>query len=225
MVVALFDADGTLYTAQFGFELTKHLLSKGRRWQGYRYIVSVYFQYFLTKIRALDQEKFQRSILSGLNTLMKGCTEEYARNAYQWMLDHAILPTQRTDVIARLREHKAQGHFIMIVSGMTQPALELLQVHLGAEGAIGTLPEIQDGRFTGRTILPAVTGADKAIKVREFLQSRGLEADWPASFAYGDSFTDRQMLSLVGHSVAVYPDKKLFALAKEKGWELFGTPK
>ena len=34
MIAALFDADGTLYTAQFGSELTKHLSSQGRRWYG-----------------------------------------------------------------------------------------------------------------------------------------------------------------------------------------------
>ena len=88
MIVALFDADGTLYTAPFGLELTKHLNSQGRRWYGSRYLASVYLNFFLSKLKALSQEKFQRSILSGLNGLMQGCTEEYAREAYRWMLEH-----------------------------------------------------------------------------------------------------------------------------------------
>jgi phosphoserine phosphatase len=33
------------------------------------------------------------------------------------------------------------------------------------------------------------------------------------------------MLNLVGNPVAVYPDSKLFTLAKEKQWEVLGKPK
>jgi len=61
--------------------------------------------------------------------------------------------------------------------------------------------------------------------VRELVQSRGWDVDWAASYAYGDSFTDHHMLNLVEHPVAVYPDAKLHALAKEKNWEVLGTPK
>jgi len=49
--------------------------------------------------------------------------------------------------------------------------------------------------------------------------------DLSASYAYGDSITDQNMLSLVGNPVAVYPDTKLHALAKEKKWRVLGMPK
>ena len=52
-----------------------------------------------------------------------------------------------------------------------------------------------------------------------------MDADWEASFAYGDSFTDRQILEITGHPTAVYPDAKLHALAREKHWELLDQPK
>lgn len=70
-----------------------------------------------------------------------------------------------------------------------------------------------------------MSGATKAAKVQELVQSRGWDVDWNASFAYGESFTDHHMMSLVGKPVAVYPDAKLYALAQEKNWEVLGTPK
>jgi HAD superfamily hydrolase (TIGR01490 family) len=134
-------------------------------------------------------------------------------------------PSQRADVVARLHEHQAQGHQIVIISGMLSPALELLRNHLGADGCIGTESEIRNSRYTGRSIPPVSMGVHKAVKAREFFQSRGMTVDWSASFAYGDSFTDRDMLELVGHPVAVYPDKKLHALAQAQNWEVLGKPK
>jgi len=224
MIVALFDADGTLYTAPFGPVLADYLATKGRRWQKYRYMASAMPLYMLNKAKLVKTETVQLAFLTGLSRVMQGCTEREAAAAYQWILENAILPTQRMDTLARLREHQAKGHKIAIVSGMIQPSLEFLRSHLGADGAIGSRPEIENERYTGRTLL-AITGKAKATSIREFVQSRGWDVDWPASYAYGDSFTDRQMLSMVGNPVAVYPDKQLHALARAKQWEIFGVPK
>ncbi|MEO5888081.1 MAG: haloacid dehalogenase-like hydrolase, partial [Anaerolineales bacterium] len=97
--------------------------------------------------------------------------------------------------------------------------------HFGVSHLIGTQLEVSNDKYTGRMTPPVITGKAKAGKIRELLSTRGVDVDWSSSHAYGDSFTDREMLSLVGHPVAVYPDKKLFALATEKNWEMIGTPK
>jgi HAD superfamily hydrolase (TIGR01490 family) len=131
----------------------------------------------------------------------------------------------REDVIQRLKEHQAKGHKIIVVSGMTMECAELFRDLLGMDGAIGTYPEFKNGKYTGRTIPPAVSGDAKVTRINEFIESNKWEVDWSSSYAYGDSFTDHYMLSMVGNPVAVYPDKKLLALAKEKAWEVLGTPK
>ena len=214
-----------MYTGQFGIELTRHLSTKGRRFYGWRYYAIVYTLFFLSKIKLVSVQSRQRTILTGLSGLMQGCTEKEALEAYQWMLEHVMIPTQRLEVVTRLREHQVKGHKVVIISGMLSPALELLRTHLGADGCIGTESEIRDGRYSGRSVPPAIMGADKAIQAREYFQARGMQVDWSASFAYGDSITDRDMLELVGHPVAVYPDRKLYALAQSENWEVLGTPK
>ena len=42
----------------------------------------------------------------------------------------------------------------------------------------------------------------------------------PQSYAYSDSITDLPMLELVGHPVAVNPDKELAREAREREWEI-----
>ena len=133
--------------------------------------------------------------------------------------------SQRADVVARLKEHQSQGHLVVIASGSFTPCLDLIGQHFGVADLIGTQLEVSNDKYTGRMIPPVITGKAKAEKIRELLSARGVEVDWSSSYAYGDSFTDREMLSLVGHPVAVYPDKKLFALATKQNWEMIGTPK
>lgn len=225
MIVALFDSDGTLYTGQFGRGMMKYSSSHNRKYFAWRYYAGILPTYLLYKAKLAGWESLQYALLVKLSGLLQGFNEEQATAALTWLLHDYLLPTQRADVFKRLREHQALGHKIIIVSGMLMPAAEIFKDHLGADGAIGTQPEFVNGKYTGRTIPPLISGATKASKVRELIQERGWDVDWAGSYAYGDSFTDNYMMNLVGNPVAVYPDGKLHALAKDKNWEVLGTSK
>lgn len=225
MIVALFDSDGTLYTGQFGRGLMKYSSEHGRRFFAWRYYASILPAYILYKAKLASWETLQRPLLANLSGMLQGLDQQQATQALTWLLLEYLLPTQRADVMKRLREHQAQGHKVMIVSGMFTHAAEILREHIQADGALGTQAEFINGRFTGRSVLPVMSGATKASQVHEFARTRGWEVDWSASYAYGDSFTDHHMLELVGHPVAVYPEPKLYALAREKNWEVLGTLK
>jgi HAD superfamily hydrolase (TIGR01490 family) len=225
MIAALFDSDGTLYTGQFGRGMMKYSDEHGRKYFSRRYYASILPTYLLYKIKLANWQNLQHALLANLSGLLQGLDQKQAVTALTWLMHEYLLPTQRTDVFKRLKDHQANGHKIIIVSGMLMPCAEIFREHLGADGAIGTQPEFSNGKYTGRTVLPLISGEAKADKVKELVQSRGWDVDWASSFAYGDSYTDSSMLNLVGNPVAVYPDSKLLALAKEKNWEVLGTPK
>jgi phosphoserine phosphatase len=46
--------------------------------------------------------------------------------------------------------------------------------------------------------------------------------DWASSWALADRKSDLPVLELVGHPVAVHPDRKLRKLARQRGWEIIG---
>ena len=225
MILALFDSDGTLYTGQFGRGMMKYSSSHNRRYFAWRYYASILPTYALFKAKLASWENMQYALLVNLSGLLQGLDQEQAKAALSWLLFEYLLPTQRPEVFKRLKDHQAQGHKIVIVSGMLMPCAEIFREYLQADGAIGTQPELKNGKYTGQTIPPLISGATKATKVHELVSSRNWAVDWGASYAYGDSFTDNHMLNLVGHPVAVYPDSKLHALAKDKNWEVLGTPK
>jgi HAD superfamily hydrolase (TIGR01490 family) len=225
MILALFDADGTLYTGQFGRGLMKYSSSHGRQFFSQRYYAGVLPAYALYKMKFGSRENMQHALLANLSGMLQGLDQEQAIAALTWLAHEYLLPTQRADVVERLKEHKAKGHKVIIVSGMFMECAEIFKEHFGIEAVIGTQAEFKDGRYTGKTIPPLISGTAKAEKIHELVKSRGWDVDWTSSYAYGDSITDVHMLNLVGNPVAVYPDKKLHRLTKEKNWEVLGTPK
>ena len=225
MIVALFDSDGTLYSNQMGRGMMKYEELHGNKTAARVYFASLLPGFVLNKIGLMKPVAFQELLLKGLTKFIKGLKINGAEPRFEWLVKEFLLKSQRTDVVARLKDHQSKGHLVVIASGSFTPALDLIGKHFGVTNLIGTRLEVSDDKYTGRLTLPVITGKAKAEKVRELLSARGVEVDWSASYAYGDSFTDREMLSLVGHPVAVYPDKKLFALATEKNWEIIGTPK
>jgi len=225
MILALFDADGTLYTGQFGRGLMKYSSEHGRKYYAWRYYIGILPLYLLFKLKLTSREKMQYALLNQLSGMLQGLDQEQAHAALTWLLRDYLLPTERPEVFKRLKEHQARGYKIIIVSGMFMECAQIFKEIIGADGAIGTQPEFFNGRYTGRTIPPLISGDIKVTKVNELVTSRGWDVDWAASYAYGDSISDSHMLNMAGHPVAVYPDEKLNALAKEKNWEVLGTPK
>ncbi len=51
-----------------------------------------------------------------------------------------------------------------------------------------------------------------------YARRRGV--DLRRSYAYADSISDLPMLEAVGNPVAVNPDRRLAAAARERGWQL-----
>jgi len=224
-IAALFDCDGTLFSAQYGRGLMKYSSANGRWGTARAYYASLVIPYFLHKYHLLGDEAFNRTVTSRLAWMVKGLTEQEFTITSEWIIKEHALPTERTEVIARLREHQSKGHVILLVSGWLSPYLELLGAHCKADGVVGTKLELKDGHYTGQIIPPVITGADKDSFAREFFTSNNISVDWDASYAYADSITDTDLFNMVGHPVAVSPDEKLLSLAQLKGWEIIGEPK
>jgi HAD superfamily hydrolase (TIGR01490 family) len=218
MIIALFDSDGTLYSAQFGRGLMQYALQHHRRGKASLYFASLVPDALLARFIPSAKERFQRARIARLAWLVQGYDLEQTQAAFAWVVDEYLLPTARQEVLERLRFHQDQGHRVIIVSGMFTTALERIGLRLGVTDWVGTQIEYHGGRCTGRILPPVIKGVDKVEQVRRYVLDHGLQVDWSSSFAHGDSFSDRDMLELVGHPVAVHPDPALRLLAHQRGW-------
>ena len=121
-----------------------------------------------------------------------------------------------THALARL--HLEAGQRVWLVTAAPVELGAVIAQRLGLTGAIGTVAEIADGRYTGRLVGEMMHGQAKAAAITELAAREGLDLSRCA--AYSDSINDVPMLSAVGRPVAVNPDAALRRTARDKGWEV-----
>jgi HAD superfamily hydrolase (TIGR01490 family) len=114
--------------------------------------------------------------------------------------------------------HAEAGRHRYIVSATPQELTNRLADALGIEGSIGTRSEIVEGRYTGNLDGPFVYGQGKAEAVEKLAAEKGY--DLRLCYAYSDSTSDLPFLELVGHPVAVNPDRSLESVAHQRGWPI-----
>jgi HAD superfamily hydrolase (TIGR01490 family) len=127
-----------------------------------------------------------------------------------------LLPRIKPESQALLDMHMEAGRDVYIVSASPVEIVRELARALQLTGGLGTESEIVGGVYTGRLAAPFCYGKGKAEVVRNLVADRGY--DLAHCYAYADSISDLPILSLVGHPVAVNPDRSLVTVAHRRGW-------
>lgn len=112
--------------------------------------------------------------------------------------------------------HLAAGEQVWLVSATPVQVGQRLAERLGFTGALGTVAEEEDGKFTGRLVGDILHGPGKAHAVAALAAVQGF--DLAQCTAYSDSANDIPLLSMVGTPVAINPDSTLRKHAAKQGW-------
>ena len=171
--------------------------------------IGVYLQY---KLGVLDIRSWAQSVLAAY----RGKSEaEIEKQAHEWF-DALIQPALYPEAEQLVREHDAAGHVVAIVSGATKFVVRPLAARLGIRHMLYTRLEVEDGCFTGRVIDPICFEEGKIYWLQQLIEEEGI--DLAKSYFYTDSITDRPLLDLVAHPIAVNPDPMLYREAARRGW-------
>jgi len=137
--------------------------------------------------------------------------------------DMHIKPKLWPETVRLAKMHIAEGREVWLVTATPQEIADVIAKRLGLTGALGTIIETKDGILTGNLVGKALHGKAKRKAVRALAKERGISLR--RSHAYSDSHNDLPMLTLVGHAVAVNPDKILAVHAKAAGWRVLDFKK
>jgi HAD superfamily hydrolase (TIGR01490 family) len=128
-----------------------------------------------------------------------------------------VLPRIYPEVLDIAHEHQDAGRQVFITTAASQELADILARVLSFDGGIGSqFSAIENGVYTGQPTGLFIYGPDKAKAIERLAAERGFELS--DCYAYSDSASDLPMLELVGHAVAVNPDRQLLRTARERGW-------
>ena len=116
---------------------------------------------------------------------------------------------------------KRSGRLAIALSGSPLEAVSALSGWLGMDASFGTELEVREGRYDGRVRHNLIMLETK----RRFLDALAdaLDLRLEECFGFGDTGQDRAFLDVVGRPVALNPDRRLRAIALNKGWPIFAT--
>ncbi|MBE0713834.1 MAG: HAD family phosphatase [Candidatus Aminicenantes bacterium] len=212
--LAVIDLDGTLLkgmNAERIFYL--HLFVHGR--VGFMRMAA----FLLTLFRDILRLGFRRAIATNAR-ILSGETPEAVR---QWASEFGRVFLRKAvpdDLRGKILSLKQEGCRIVLLSGSLQLLVDQLKERLEAEILIGTDLEVDSGKLTGRKTGIFPYGCMKIDALFQKIDPGGI--DWASSWALADRESDLPVLELVGHPVAVHPDRKLRKLARQRGWEIIG---
>jgi len=205
---AFFDLDRTLLRRSSALALagsfrergiiTRTQLARATAWQ------------LLFSLRGASHDAVRRAAEDGL-IVLRGHTPGELRALVAAAMEPVLRPLVYAEPLHLVEQHRARGEPVYIVSATLQEIVDAIAEDLGFDGALGTICEVKDGKYTGHALRP-LHAENKAAAVRE------LGFDLDECTAYTDSHTDLQLLESVGHPVVVNPDRALRRIAAERDW-------
>jgi HAD superfamily hydrolase (TIGR01490 family) len=211
---AFFDLDRTLLRRSSALALAGSFRERGLISR--RQLLQAAAWQLLFVARGASHEAVRRGAEDGL-WVLAGYRPDDLRELVAEAIEPVLRPLVYAEPLNLVERHRARGERVYVVSATLQEIVEAIADDLGFDGALGTICEVRDGRYTGRALRALHAGA-KAEAVRELAAGEGL--DLSACTAYSDSHTDLPFLEAVGRPVAVNPDRELRRVARERGWPL-----
>lgn len=159
-------------------------------------------------------ERMRRSAM----TVVRGWERERMERIVREALSEVLEPIIYREALELIEEHQAAGRWVVIVSSAPQEIVRPLAEFLGVDDSIASRASVDsNGKYTGELEFYAY-GPFKADAIAEMAKEKDI--DLAESYAYSDSQTDIPMLEVVGHPVAVNPDKELLRAARANKWPI-----
>jgi HAD superfamily hydrolase (TIGR01490 family) len=159
-------------------------------------------------------KRLENAVLS----LTQGWEQSMVLRVVTEALGEIITPLIYREAMDLIDMHHLAGRKVFLVSASPEEVVGPMASFLGVDGFIGSRSRVDEaGKYTGELVFYAY-GPYKVEAIATLAEAEAI--DLASSYAYSDSYTDIPMLEMVGHPVAVNPDRVLTKVAKDRGWKI-----
>lgn len=213
MSLAIFDLDNTLIADDSDYLWGQFLVDQGIvDKEQYEHANAKFYE---------DYRQGKLDIVEFLNFSLQPLADNEPEQLYQWraqFIEQIITPILLKPAQQLVDKHKARGDTLLVITATNRFVTEPIVKLYGIDNLLATTPEFIDGRYTGGFTGVPCFREGKVTLLEAWLENspHTLEGSW----FYSDSHNDLPLLSLVDNPVAVDPDEKLTAAAKQADWSI-----
>ena len=211
MTLAIFDLDNTLLGGDSDHSWGQFLVDKGVV-NGAKYQRANDHFYRQYQHGGLDIQAFLEFALAPLAAHSKEQLDQW-RNEF---MDKVIKPLRLPKADTLLSQHRAQGDFLLIITATNQFVTEPIAQALGVDHLLATIAQFENGAYTGKVEGTPCFREGKVTRLKQWLDTTDFTLE--GSHFYSDSYNDLPLLKLVDNPVAVDPDQRLAAHARQMDW-------
>jgi HAD superfamily hydrolase (TIGR01490 family) len=210
--IAFYDLDHTILVDNSATHLINEARKRGI--MSTKHFRQAIWLSILYKLRIGDSTKMivrMLSWLEGLNLteITRLCVEVFSTQ----MIDKI-----RPEILKTISDHRSKNGAVVLLSSATEPICNPIREYLEMDDMVCSRLETKNGLLTGRTRGKLVYAREKATRLIAYCKTHGYNRE--DAFYYGDSYTDEHVMKVVGHPVAVDPDKGLLRIAMKNNWPI-----
>ena len=210
--IVFVDLDKTLLTANSGKILA---------WAAYKNgllstpnLIKAISLSIIYKLQLLNSVKITELMVKWLKNIPESTVQVFGEQ----LVNQKLITMLRPSILQKIKYHKKQGAYIVLLSAALPYICLPIAKHLKLDDVICSIMEIKNGLFSGKPLGKMCIEEEKEIRVKQYCLDKTYNLS--EAYCYGDSYSDRFALSIVGNPVGVAADKKLRKLAKIKRWTL-----
>lgn len=210
--IAFFDLDRTLARMNSGHSMVKTAYDTGMI--GKRDLLKAVMQTLLYKLRITGTEK----MIYGMGRWMKGMNRKTLHSLAEKSVISYLAPSVFEEALSEIAFHRSRNGGIALLSSAIVEICMPLAAYLGIDMVIATEMECREDIYTGEPSGNYCYGPGKRERIKAYCSDNG--CNLANAWYYADSISDLPALEVVGNPVCVNPEKKLEAVATERGWKI-----
>jgi HAD superfamily hydrolase (TIGR01490 family) len=212
---AFFDLDKTVIAKSSTLAFGKPFYKAG--FFGRRTLMKMGFGQVMYLLFGADEETLHRARDQMLE-LTEGWHRAEIEQLVEETLDEIADPLVYAEALTLIEEHKREDRRVYLVSASPEQIVRPIGRHIGVTDIIATRIKTDAAGFFVAEIEQYAMGTGKAEAIAALAEKEDIDLE--GSYAYSDSFTDLPMMEMVGHPVAVNPEKELRRTAEEREWPI-----